>query len=137
MARNGVITAKIATIEEYLGHLKTYLPVPYEDFRDNWGLQKIVERSLQVMIEAMIDVAERVLALHNLSPPKTSADAIKKLHELGTIKEHASYTRMVRFRNLVVHDYAAIDIELLYSILCNNLGDFIRFVKEINSCEKI
>ena len=36
---------------------------------------------------------------------------------------------MVGFRNIAIHDYQKISLQILKSILTNNLGDFREFVK--------
>jgi uncharacterized protein YutE (UPF0331/DUF86 family) len=40
-------------------------------------------------------------------------------------------TRMPKFRNIIVHDYARIDPEIILGILHRNVDDFRRFSKEI------
>ena len=35
------------------------------------------------------------------------------------------------FRNILVHMYAEVDVEMVYEILQNNLGDFDEFAKYI------
>jgi uncharacterized protein YutE (UPF0331/DUF86 family) len=137
VVRNGVIVAKLAIIEEYLKKLQEYFPVSLEQFKSDWGLQKIVERSLQVMIEVMIDIAERIIAQKSITPQKTAADTLKKLRELGIIQSDDAYSKMVRFRNLVVHQYDSIELGILYSIVQNNLDDFNKFVGEIKKYEGI
>ncbi len=137
MVQNGVLISKLAIIEEYLKKLQGYFPVSLEQFSSDWGLQKIVERSLQVMIEVMIDIAERIVAQKGILPQKTAADTLKKLRELSIIQNDEAYIKMVRFRNLVVHLYDSIDMGILYSIVQNNLEDFRTFIDEIKKYEKI
>ena len=137
MVPNGVIISKLAIIDEYLKKLQGYLPVSMEQFASDWGLQKITERSLQVMIEVMIDIAERIVAQKGMVPQKTATETITKLHELGITRNIEAYTKMVRFRNLVVHQYASIKTEILYSILKDNLKDFRMFIDEIQEYEGI
>lgn len=137
MVQNGVILSKLAMIEEYLEKWKTYFPVSLEQFSADWGLQKIVERSLQVMIEVMTDIAERILAEKGVAPQKTTTETMRKLHELGIIQNVDAYTKMVRFRNLVVHQYDSIKTEILYSIVQNNLLDFRTFIDELQKYEGI
>jgi len=79
VATNGVILSKLAIIEDYLKRMQEYLPVSLEQFKADWGLQKIVERSLQVMIEIMIDIAERIVAQKGITPQKTAADTLRQL----------------------------------------------------------
>lgn len=137
MVRNGVVVSKLAIIDEYLKKLQGYIPVSLDQFASDWGLQKITERSLQVMIEVMIDIAERIVAQKGMVPQKTATETIKKLHELGITQNVGAYTKMVRFRNLVVHQYDSIKTEILYSILKNNLNDFRMFIDEIQKYEGI
>ncbi len=137
MVQNGVLISKLAIIEEYLKKLQGYFPVSLEQFSSDWGLQKIVERSLQVMIEVMIDIAERIVAQKGILPQKTAADTLKKLRELSIIQNDEAYIKMVRFRNLVVHQYDSIDMGILYSIVQNNLEDFRTFIDEIKKYEGI
>lgn len=96
-------------------------------------MQKATERSLQISIEVMIDVSERILALNEIEPANTSAENMKKLEQLGIIKSFDDYANMVRFRNFIVHRYEKIDIEIIYSIIKNNLYLFTQFVDEIRS----
>jgi len=137
VVQNGVLISKLAIIEEYLKKLQGYFPVSLEQFSSDWGLQKIVERSLQVMIEVMIDIAERIVAQKGILPQKTAADTLKKLRELSIIQNDEAYIKMVRFRNLVVHQYDSIDMGILYSIVQNNLEDFRMFIDEIKKYEGI
>jgi len=39
--------------------------------------------------------------------------------------------RMVRFRNILVHDYLDIDLQIVYHNLTDELGDFDRFAQTI------
>jgi len=62
---------------------------------------------------------------------------VKKLNEMGVIQNCDAYIKMVRFRNLVVHQYASIDMGILYSLVQNNLDDFKKFIDEINKYDGI
>ncbi len=76
MKKNGILVRKLAEMEETLRRLQSYLPSIYEEFAKDWGRQKIVERALQILVEAMIDIGERLIALSGGLPPETSASAM-------------------------------------------------------------
>ena len=59
------------------------------------------------------------------------------MQDLGITRNVEAYTKMVRFRNIVVHQYASIKTEIVYSILKNNLNDFRMFIDEIQKYEGI
>ncbi len=135
--KNGIILSKLSVIEAYLLKLNEYLPVSLERFKADWGLRKIFERSLQVMIEAMIDIGERIIAQKQMTAQKTAADTFKRLCDLGVIQDNETYIKMVRFRNLVVHNYDSIDPVILYDIIQKHLTDFKNFTDEIKNYENL
>ena len=137
MDPNGVILSKLFVIDDYLLKLKNYLPVTKEELRNNWGLQKIIERSLQVMVESMIDIANRIISRNDGPLPITSSDSIVRLKDMGVIGKSETYIKMVRFRNLLVHNYDSLDVDILYAIVSSHLEDFEKFRREIQSHEKI
>lgn len=133
MPINGVIQRKFARMEEELTRLAAVLrDVSKERFVSDWALRTITERVLQVCTEIMIDIAERVLALKGGGPASSSADCLERLALMGVLRSAAPYAEMARFRNLLVHQYEAIDPAIVYRIATNHLGDFRRFRDEID-----
>ncbi|MBM4320255.1 MAG: DUF86 domain-containing protein [Deltaproteobacteria bacterium] len=128
---NGILARKLALMDDYLRRLEG-LPLPsFPQFCDDFFLRKAVERVLQVLVEGMVDVAERWIALQGEPPPVTSGDAVARLAEAGVISHGEVCQRMVKFRNFIVHHYASIDESILYDVLVNHLGDLRRFVEEV------
>ena len=95
----------------------------------------MTERALQVATEIVIDISERILALKGAGPAATAADAIRKLVNMGIIATERPYVDMVRFRNLIVHEYEEIDPGLLFELATERLDDFVLFRKEIDRLE--
>ncbi|MCF6174392.1 MAG: DUF86 domain-containing protein [Victivallaceae bacterium] len=136
MKYNGIIQKKTALLADYLTRLRSELnDVTFARFNSNWAMQRMTERSLQVMIEIIIDIAERVIAIENAGPAETAGRAIEKLVELKVITKPDPYVDMVRFRNLIVHRYEAIEPELLYTIATAKLSDFDSFMQELDKCD--
>ena len=134
MRINGVIQRKFALMDEYLVQLNQRLQgVSRERFVEDWGLRAMTERALQVCLEIVIDVAERLLALKGAGPAASGAECINKLAALGVIKTPEPYTEMIRFRNLLVHQYEIVDPFILYNIATARLADFRRFRDEIDA----
>lgn len=133
---NGVIQRKLALLDTQVINLKKYLyDVNREVFVDDWGLRSMAERALQVAIEIVIDIAERIIALKGAGPVATANDAIKRLVDLRVLDSAAPYAEMVRFRNFLVHEYEEIDPDLLFHLATEKLGDFARFRQEIDRME--
>ena len=133
MKYNGVIERKLAILNDQLLHLRRELEgVSYETFSQSWAMQRMAERSLQVMVEVVIDIAERIIALHNAGPTAGAADAIEKLAVLGVIQSAAPYLPMVRFRNFIVHRYEYVSSDILYATATKH-GRICSFRQEIET----
>ena len=128
---NGVIINKLARIEEYLTKLRKITPNTFEEFKNDWRTQMIAERGLQILIEIIIDVANRLIAIKNWGPTTSSADSIRLLALKKVISSEEPYLKMTRFRNFIIHDYDKIDREIVYSILTKNIDDIKRFRDEV------
>lgn len=133
MEPNGVIQRKLAVLDKYLTQLQRELEdVDIKSFKSNWPQQRMAERVLQVMVEIVVDIAERIIALKNAGPTTTAAEAMEKLVELKVIQSVEPYINMVKFRNLIVHQYEEIDPEIVFNIAKNRLGTFRQFRDEID-----
>jgi len=131
--RNGIVTRKLTEMEETLRRLREHLPTDYEEFSRDWARQKVVERALQIMIEAMIDIGERLIALEGGSPAETSVAVMERLQALGVVSRASRYVPMVRFRNFLVHQYEQMDLKILYGIVSQKLEDVEAFGAEIKT----
>ena len=133
MEYNAVIHRKFALLDKYLIQLQNELKtVNIETFKNDWAQQRMTERVLQVMVEIVIDVAERIIARKNAGPTATAAEAMEKLVELTVLKSAKPYADMVRFRNLIVHQYEEIDPTIVFNIAKNQIDAFRQFRDEID-----
>ena len=133
--QNGVIQNKLARIEAYLTKLQEIIPDGFKEFEKDWRTQMIAERGLQILIEIIIDVANRLIAINNWGPTTSSADSIILLVLKKVISSEEPYLKMIKFRNFIVHDYDRVDNAIVYLILTENLGDIRKFREEVLSYE--
>ncbi len=89
--------------------------------------------NLQRACEASIDLAMHIVAAKKLGLPQNSRDAFKYLEEAAIIPADLSkkMKAMIGFRNIAVHDYQDINLEILQKILENYLSDLGQFTKTI------
>ena len=131
MKYNGIIENKLRIIEEKVDIIRNWEINTFRDLQENAMLHLAVERALQVAIEAMIDVAERILAINQIPPQNSSALSLKKLQEINILGNATDYADMIRFRNFIVHRYEKIDLEIIFNIITDKLYLFNQFVDEI------
>ncbi|MFA5507044.1 MAG: DUF86 domain-containing protein [Vulcanimicrobiota bacterium] len=129
---NGVISGKLTNLRLRLDELRTLAPLTEERLQD-WLVARAVERNLQVAVEIVIDVCQRLVSLAGRPPASTSREAIEGCVALGVLSAPEPYRRMVGFRNIVVHRYEFVDQGLLLTLVNDHLGDFERFIEEVMS----
>lgn len=128
-----MLLRKLAEIEDYLGQIKEFSHITPEDYAKDWKTQRIVERTLQIMIEICVDIANHIIADRKHRVPLSYADTFKVLHEEGIINAELSgnMERMARFRNILVHHYNKLDASTMVTLLREQLEDFIRYKDSI------
>jgi uncharacterized protein YutE (UPF0331/DUF86 family) len=128
-----LIGRKIAEIEVYLSQIKEYSEISVKNYEEDWKTQRIVERTLQILIEICMDIANHLISDKNMRLPTGYADAFKVLMENDVISKELSNTmeKMAKFRNIIVHQYEGIDSAIVVSILRKNLGDFEKYKKAV------
>ena len=115
-----------------------YSDITVDKYMSDWRTQRIVERTLQIMIETCADIANHIISDRNMRIPAGYSDTFKVLLENGAIDKDlfAVMEKMAKFRNIVVHQYEEVDAEIVIIILKKHLDDFIRFKEAILSSLK-
>ena len=124
-----LVLRKLASLDDYRKQIAEFSSVTVDDYRGDWKVQRIVERTLQMMIELCTDIAGHIIADQALRTPETYADTFRVLGEAGilTTEQMTVMEKMAKFRNVVVHQYEAVDAEIVALILRKHLDDFKLF----------
>ena len=124
-----LILRKLSELDDYYLQISEYASITAGEYTKDWKIQRIIERTLQMMIETCIDVAGHIISDQGFRIPKSYSDAFSVLYENDIIdkKLHSSLKKMSQFRNIVVHQYDKIDSAIVIGILQRNLNDFIAY----------
>jgi uncharacterized protein YutE (UPF0331/DUF86 family) len=128
---NGVILQKLQALDQTLAELRSLGEVTVEALEEDWRVLRAVERDLQVLVEIVIDVCQRLLSLSKQAPATSGAEAVERCIQLGALSRKEAYEQMVRFRNFIVHRYERVDVEILVDMVNRRLEDFEHFRTEI------
>jgi len=92
----------------------------------------IVERGLQLCAQNALDVAVHLAASRGHDVPDY-ASAIDRLGEMGILPPDfaGQFRAIAGFRNVVVHGYLDVDVELLHRLLNEHLEDFAVFARHV------
>ncbi|HEX9733085.1 MAG TPA: DUF86 domain-containing protein [Thermoanaerobaculia bacterium] len=126
-----LVFKKLAQIETNVRELRT-LSRPEELARDVRE-ERFVEHTLQIAIQAALDVASHVVSDNRLGEPRSNRELFEILARHGWIGEDllATLRGVVGFRNVLVHGYGDVDLDVVRDIVENRLDDLLRFVAEI------
>ena len=133
MVDESLILRKLSQLDDYHKQIKEYESINSADYSNDWKVQRIVERTLQMMIETCVDITGHIIADKGYRTPTSYADSFKVLHEENILdgKLFSALDKMAKFRNIVVHSYDSIDAEIVVGILKNNLQDFMAFKESV------
>ena len=129
MVDKAVVLRKLSELATYYGQIKEFADINIDNYKNDWKTQRIVERTLQIMIETCTDIANHIIADKGMRPPTTYADTFRVLLENKIINPEMFGTmeKMAKFRNVVVHQYEKVDAEIVIVILKRHLKDFDSF----------
>jgi uncharacterized protein YutE (UPF0331/DUF86 family) len=95
-------------------------------------LRAAVERWLQTAIESCIDIASHVVASEGWVPASTGREAFLILAQHSRISLDLAQRlgRAAAMRNVLVHDYVALDLSMLAHAVRHDLKDLRSFAAE-------
>ena len=131
-----LVLRKIAELERYEEQVREFAGISLSAYRADWKTQRIVERTLQMMIEACVDIAGHMISDLRMRTPSSYADTFRVLGEHSVLDHEllGNMEKMAKFRNVVVHQYEAVDPEIVIAILRKHIDDFRSFRDAIVAC---
>ena len=133
MVNKILIERILSDINLNLNDLKNASDITWEVYRVDKRARRFVERTLHILIEASIDIAQHIISDQKFREPANYRDTFVVLAENNIIqsKDLTQFENMASFRNLLVHYYEKVDDEIVFGIFKNNLADFDLFVEKI------
>jgi uncharacterized protein YutE (UPF0331/DUF86 family) len=128
-----LVLRKISEIENYQKQIGEFSGITVQDYKKDWKVQRIIERTLQMLIETCVDIANHIISEAGMRLPTSYADTFKVLSENNVVDPvlFNALEKMVKFRNIIVHQYEEVDAEVVVLILKEHLIDFQRFKEAI------
>jgi uncharacterized protein YutE (UPF0331/DUF86 family) len=131
MTDSDLLRKKLAFIETCVRELRDIArpALVTQDLRE----ERFVEHTLQIAIQAALDVASHIVSSERLGEPRTNHELFALLETNGWLSSSLGLElrKMAGFRNLLVHGYAEVDPRLVADIVINRLGDMSGFAMEI------
>ncbi len=135
--KDDIIINKIETIRRCLRRIGEEYINFEDELKNNYTKQDSIILNLERAAQASIDLSTHIIRINRLGVPKTSRDVFTLLEESHIISAKTSekMKKMVGFRNIAVHDYQNISLDVVKNILDKHLIDFECFIQEIIGAE--
>jgi uncharacterized protein YutE (UPF0331/DUF86 family) len=126
-----LLAQKLAFIETCVQELRT-LARPADITRDVREA-RFVLHTLQLAIQAAIDVASHIVSDERLGEPETNRELFDRLGRYGWLSADlaATMARMAGFRNIVVHGYGGVNLDIVRDVVEHRLDDLLAFATAI------
>lgn len=124
LGKAGIIERCLKRIEEeYVGH--------EDELATNFTRQDALVLNLQRACEASIDAAMHLVRIHRLGIPTESRQAFEMLIKSGQLDGDLGrkLIAMIGFRNVAVHNYQELNLDILRGILADRLNDLRAFAR--------
>jgi uncharacterized protein YutE (UPF0331/DUF86 family) len=133
MIDSDLVAKKLALIETCVQQLRT-MARP-ESLRTDIREQRFIEHTLQVAIQAALDVASHIVSDERLGEPETNRELFDLLVRGGRLPEAlaSSLRAMAGFRNVLVHGYQDVDLGIVEDVVAHHLDDLLAFVAAVRS----
>jgi uncharacterized protein YutE (UPF0331/DUF86 family) len=126
-----LVRKKLASIESCLSDLQRLAtPLAIDtDLRE----RRFIEHTLQIAIQAALDVASHIVSDRRLGEPRTNRELFDLLHQDGWLDAGltTALRNMAGFRNVLVHGYDDVDLGVVHDVLEHHLGDLVAFVESV------
>jgi len=119
------VLGKIDDLESYLTELKQIVPESFADYQ-RIEKKRSCERLLHLCIECAVDICKLFVSGLKLGLPWEENDVFDKMRKKNLLSpDMTSLLKEMRaFRNILIHEYAEVDNEIVYEKAKTRLEDF-------------
>jgi len=129
-----MVKNRIDRIEEDLLHLKDFAGLTFDEVARNYNTHKIVERIIEVVVNAAIDINQHIIANSNKSDlPFDFKESFLMLSDLSVYPRDFArkISESASLRNILVHEYTKLDEKKFYSSIKDCYKDYTEYCRYI------
>lgn len=128
MTDRALVEKKLAAIVSAVSDLRRLARVDL--LRHDVREERFIEHTLQLAMQAALDVASHIVSDESLGEPQTNRQLFDLLARAGWLDGPLAdqLSRMAGFRNVLVHGYDDVDLAVVEDIVRHRLDDLLQFV---------
>jgi uncharacterized protein YutE (UPF0331/DUF86 family) len=124
---------KAAAAKRHLARIKKKSDIDMGTFLNDLAIQESVLFNMQMAIQNCIDMAAHIISDENLGVAASNNEMFYILEENGYISPELTekMVKAIGFRNLIVHEYAKLDLRKVFQTTKTDLNDLAEFLKSV------
>lgn len=134
MVDKNILLKKISQIRHNLSRLKEKENIQLDQFKNDQDIQDIILHNLQLAVQGCIDVGSHIISDNGWGVAGSLNEIFYILQTKGVMKNNESVKKlvsMVGFRNILVHEYEKVNLDIVYNIFKNRLTDIDNYLISI------
>lgn len=130
---NDVVINKIKSIQRCVLRAREEYKADPDGFANNYTRQDAALLNVVRACDTAIDMANHAIRVRKLGIPVSSADSFELLQveKIIDLPLAERMKKMVGFRNTIVHQYTAIDLAIVASVIASDLEELLGFAEKI------
>ncbi len=128
---NDLLIGKIQSIQRCVQRARDECQKAGDSFRTNFTYQDAAVLNVTRACEMAIDLANHIIRKEKLGIPCSSAESFQLLSRQGIISTELEkkMIAMVGFRNIAVHEYKKLNVEIVEHVIKHGLDDILVFTQ--------
>lgn len=128
-----VVEQKLESLRRCVQRVAAKCPADADTLAREVDLQDIVTLNLSRAVQMCVDVGAHMIASTETAAPSTMGQTFELLSQKGILPEALAsrLQRAVGFRNIVIHNYEAIDWQVVHALARTHLDDFASFARAV------
>lgn len=129
----GTVTARLRALRETLSELEALRGTPEATFAAEPLIRAATERLIQVVVDLAVDVNGHVVTSVAGAAPQTGYESFLDMARIGAIDEDlaARLAPSAGLRNVLVHRYVEIQLDLVADAVPTVLDGFAQYVSQV------
>lgn len=128
-----LIFRKMESLGRCVDRIRSKRGFTHEELLQNHDLQDILSVNLQRAVQLSVDIALHILSDLSATLPDTMGAAFIALREHVVISERTgnALRSSVGLRNVAVHDYVAVNWQIVQDVVDGHVEVFVDFMREV------
>ena len=112
-----ILIEKLESLRRCIRRIEDKKPIDIDQLKQDIDLQDILVLNLTRAVQLAVDIGSHIISQSEQTTPKTMGDIFAVLQQMGAIsaQTRTQLKKAVGFRNVAVHQYEAINWEIVYA----------------------